>query len=430
MASQLGRRWFRVLPAVFITYSLAYLDRSNYGFGAAAGLAATLDISKDRAALLGSLFFLGYFLFQVPGTALARRVGPRLLVALALMAWGVLAAMTGVIRHFWLLAADRLLLGVAESFILPAMLMLLMQWFTRKERSRANSVLILGNPVTVLWMSVASGYLIQHVGWQKTFILEGLPSMAWSIVWLCLIRDRPDEAAWLPATERKALREQLDSEPCQLPRTTSAMEALRHPSVILLCIQYFFWSFGMYGFVLWLPTIIRRAASDMGTTGLLSAVPYVLAIGVMLVNSYFADHSKVRHKFVWPFLCVAGVAFLGCFATESSGFKANFLCLILACGAMYAPYGPFFASIPELVPANIAGEITAYINSSGALGGFFGTWLIGVANAHVSIDRGGFLLMAAALLLSSLIPKCAGALSAARISQAYSEKRDATADPP
>src|ERR1035438_10662678 len=94
----------------------------------------------------------------------------------------------------------------------------------------------------------------------------------------------------------------------------------------------------MYGFVLWLPTIIRRDASDMGTTGLLSAVPYAVAIGGMLVNSYFADHSTVRHKFVWPFLCVAGVAFLGCFATEASGFKANFLCLILACGAMYAPY--------------------------------------------------------------------------------------------
>src|ERR1035438_6998012 len=285
MASRLGRRWLHILPVVFITYSLAYLDRSNYGFGAAAGLAATLNISKDRAALLGALFFLGYFLFQVPGTALARRFGARMLVAVALMAWGVLAAMTGVIRHFWLLAVDRLLLGVAESFILPAMLMLLMQWFTRKERSRANSVLILGNPVTVLWMSVASGYLIRNFGWQKTFILEGLPSMVWSIVWLCLIRDRPEEAAWLPAPECTALREQLNSEPCQLPRTTGAMEALRHPSVILLCIQYFFWSFSMYGFVLWLPTIIRRAASDMGTTGLLSAVPYAVAIGGVLVNS-------------------------------------------------------------------------------------------------------------------------------------------------
>ena len=424
MASRLGHRWLRVLPAVFLSYSLAYLDRSNYGFGAAAGLAATLNISKDRAALLGALFFLGYLLFMVPGTALARRVGPRLLVAVALMAWGVLAALTGVIRQFWLLAVDRLLLGVAESFILPAMLMLLMQWFTRKERSRANAVLILGNPVTVLWMSVVSGYLIRHFGWQKTFILEGLPSMAWSVVWLYLVRDRPEDATWLPAAERAALRDQLDSEPCVLPSTMGAMAALRHPSVILLCIQYFFWSFGMYGFVLWLPTIIRRGTSDMGTTGLLSAVPYLFAIGMMLVNSYFADHSAVRHKFVWPFLCVAGVAFLGCFATQASGFKANFVCLILACGAMYAPYGPFFASIPELVPANIAGEITAYINSSGALGGFFGTWLIGVANAHVSIDPGGFLLMAGALLISGLIPKCAGALSADRISY---EKGDAAA---
>src|ERR1035437_8604597 len=118
MASQLGHRWLRVLPVVFITYSLAYLDRSNYGFGAAAGMAATLNISKDRAALLGALFFLGYFLFQVPCMVLARRVGPRLLVAWALIAWGVLAAMTGVIRHFWLLAIDRLLLGVTESFIM------------------------------------------------------------------------------------------------------------------------------------------------------------------------------------------------------------------------------------------------------------------------------------------------------------------------
>ena len=111
----------------------------------------------------------------------------------------------------------------------------------------------------------------------------------------------------------------------------------------------------------------------------------------------------MRNKFVWPFLCVAGVAFLGCFATQTSNLKANFIFIILAGSAMYAPYGPFFASIPELVPHDVAGEITADINSSGALGGFFGTWLIGVANAHVSIDRGGFLMMAAALLISGLI---------------------------
>jgi len=117
----LRKRWLYILPSVFITYSLAYLDRANYGFGAAAGLARTLKISDSESALLGSLFFLGYFLFQIPGAAFAQRRSARILVFIALVSWGILASLTGVIRSFWLLAVDRLLLGVAESFILPAM---------------------------------------------------------------------------------------------------------------------------------------------------------------------------------------------------------------------------------------------------------------------------------------------------------------------
>ena len=165
------KRWLYILPAVFITYSLAYLDRTNYGFGAAAGLAQTLHISNSRSALLGALFFFGYFLFQVPGAAYARRRSARRLIFFALVAWGILASLTGVIRNFWLLAVDRLLLGAAESFILPAMLILLTNWFTRAERSAPLSILLLGNPVTLIWMSAATGYLIHALGWQMTFIV-------------------------------------------------------------------------------------------------------------------------------------------------------------------------------------------------------------------------------------------------------------------
>ena len=161
--AEMRKRWIYILPAVFVTYSLAYVDRANYGFGAAAGLATTLHISDSRSALLGALFFLGYFLFQVPGAAYARQRSPRKLVFFALVSWGILASLTGFIRNFWLLAIDRLL-GVTESFILPAMLILLSNWFVRAERSRANTLLILGNPVTVLWMSPATGYLIQAIG--------------------------------------------------------------------------------------------------------------------------------------------------------------------------------------------------------------------------------------------------------------------------
>src|SRR3984885_11041883 len=131
----LQKRWLYILPAVFITYSLAYVDRANYGFGAAAGLAETLRISSSQSAFLGSLFFLGYFLFQIPGAAYARKRSARGLIFLSLVSWGILASLTGVIKVFWWLALDRLLLGAAESFILPGMLILLTKWFTRAERS-------------------------------------------------------------------------------------------------------------------------------------------------------------------------------------------------------------------------------------------------------------------------------------------------------
>ncbi|HEX9199126.1 MAG TPA: MFS transporter, partial [Acidobacteriaceae bacterium] len=120
----LRRRWLYLLPAVFVTYSLAYLDRANYGFGAAAGLAATLHITAKDSSLLSALFFLGYFVFQLPGAIFARKRSASGLVFTGLIAWGMLAAMTGILRQFWLLAIDRFLLGVAESCIFPAMLLL------------------------------------------------------------------------------------------------------------------------------------------------------------------------------------------------------------------------------------------------------------------------------------------------------------------
>ena len=210
--ASLRKRWLYLLPAVFVTYSLAYLDRANYGFGAAAGLATTLHITEKQASLLGSLFFLGYFAFQVPGAVFARKRSASRLVFFALIAWGSLAALTGVVRTFWLLALVRLLLGIAESLIFPAMLLLLTRWFTRTERSRANSILILGNPVTVLWMSAITGYLIQGFGWQKTFIIEGIPSILWAVVWILFVRDKPSEAGWMTPGAKESLERQLAQE--------------------------------------------------------------------------------------------------------------------------------------------------------------------------------------------------------------------------
>ena len=407
MLKVLRKRWLFILPAVFVTYSLAYLDRANYGFGAAAGMAKTLNISNSRSALLGALFFLGYFLFQIPGVMIARRKSARLLVFLALISWGVLASLTGLIGNFWLLAVVRLLLGVAESFILPAMLILLTSWFTRAERSRTNTLLILGNPVTVLWMSLATGYLIKAVGWQMTFVLEGIPSVLWGFVWLLVIRDRPDQARWMNNVSCQYISEQLDREQWLLPQVKGMTSALANPSVLLLCVQYFFWSLGIYGFVLWLPSVIQTgAARGIAITGLLSSVPYLFAILLMLLVGYFSDRSFRRKRFIWPFLVASGIALLGSYVTAGLSFWWAYGFLIVAGSAMYAPYGPFFAIIPEMLPKNVAGEVTALVNSCGALGGFAGTWFVGLLQAHTGNSRAGFLLMSISLVISGLMILC------------------------
>jgi sugar phosphate permease len=348
----LNRRWLYVLPAVFITYSLAYLDRANYSFGAAAGLAATLHITGEQTSRLAALFFLGYFLFQLPGARLARMYSATRLVAISLVSWGVLAALTGILRSFWMLAVVRFLLGIAESFIFPAMLLLLTHWFTRQERSRANAVLTLGNPVTVLWMSAMTGYLIQAVGWQRTFIYEGIPSMLWAAGWLLLVRDRPSQAKWLHPASAHRLEEQLTEEQ---------------------------------------------------NTGLLSAIPYAAAIIMMLLASSLSDRMQRRRDLIWPFLLAAGLALLVSFTFAGRSFVIAFVGLIVAGGCMYAPYGPFFAIIPERVPRTVTAEAFACVNSAGALGGFFGSYCVGWLQSATGNARAGYLLMSMALVASALL---------------------------
>jgi len=397
------KRWIYLLPALFITYSLAYLDRANYGLGAAAGLAETLHITASQSALLGSLFFLGYFAFQVPGIMYARRHSSTRIVFAALLTWGILAALTGVIRQFSLLALDRFLLGVAESIVFPAMLVLITNWFTRAERSRANSVLMLGNPTTVLWMSVITGYLIHAFGWQKTFILEGLPAVLWAFVWLSFVRDRPRDSRWMSASNSAVIERQLAGEQLSLPRIDSLRKAFVRGDVLLLCALYFCWSLGVYGFVLWLPTIIRAGSTaGIERTGLLAAAPYLLAVILMLLTSHYSDRSQRRRSAVWPFLIIAGLSLFVSFLVATSNFWFAYAALIVAGGSMYAPYGSFFAFIAEIIPKTVLDEVLALINSSGALGGFAGAWFVGLLQAQTGNSRAGFLLMSGSLIASGL----------------------------
>lgn len=402
--AELGpQRWPRLMPLVFITYSLAYLDRSNYSIGAAGGLEDTLHISSAESALLGALFFLGYFLFQIPAAHYAEGRSVKRLVTACLFAWGVFATLQGILPWVPALMADRFLLGVVEAAILPAMLVFLTHWFTSGERGRANTFLILGNPITVLWLSAISGWIVSAWGWQWMFIIEGVPSIIWAFVFYAVTKDRPEDAGWLAPAQKRALTAVLSAEQRALPRITTYGQALRSRSVLLLSVQYLLWSIGVYGFVFWLPTIVKAGSSlKIGWTGVLSAVPYVLAVIAMVLVSHFSDRARRRRGWVWPFLLLSAVAFYGSYQLGPHHFWVSFALLVIAAGGMYAPYGPYFALIPELVPQAVSGASMALVNSFGALGGFIGAYIVGWLNGALG-SGAAFLFMAASLLLAAVI---------------------------
>ena len=177
--------------------------------------------------------------------------------------------------------------------------------------------------------------------------------------------------------------------------------AFRSANVVLLCAQYFCWSFGVYGLVLWLPSILKEGSS-MGIVqaGWLSAAPYLLAVLMMLALSWFSDKLLLRRGFVWPPLLIGALAFYGSYLFGASNFWFSFTLLIIAGGAMYAPYGPFFAMISEMLPKNVAGGAMALINGMGALGSFVGSYLVGYMNAVTGSPSASYGMMSAALLIA------------------------------
>ncbi|MBR8276965.1 MFS transporter [Burkholderia cenocepacia] len=405
MAANLAaRRWWTIMPIVFITYSLAYLDRANYGFAAAAGINQDLGISKGLSSLIGALFFLGYFFFQIPGAIYAERRSVKKLVFVSLVLWGGCAALTGVVSNIPSLMAIRFVLGVVEAAVMPAMLIYISNWFTKNERSRANTFLILGNPVTVLWMSIVSGYLVHEFGWRHMFIAEGVPAVIWAVCWWVLVQDKPADSPWLSAQEKRDLDAALAAEQAAIKPVRNYGEAFRSPAVIKLCAQYFCWSIGVYGFVLWLPSIVKNG-SDLGmvATGWLSALPYLAATIAMLAASWASDKVGSRRGFVWPFLLVGAAAFAASYALGSSHFWISYALLVVAGAAMYAPYGPFFAIVPELLPKNVAGGAMALINSMGALGSFVGSYFVGYLNGATGSPVASYAFMSAALVAAVIL---------------------------
>ncbi|WP_086723487.1 MFS transporter [Streptomyces carpinensis] len=397
-----------LMPVAFVTYSLAYLDKSNYAIASAGGMADDLHLSAGADSLIAASFFLGYFFFQIPGTIYAEQRSARRMVAWSTVAWGLLAMAQGLLSSPAQLIAVRFALGVVEGAVLPSMVMLLGRWFTRGERGRANTFLILGNPVTVMWLSAVSGWLVSASDWRVMFVAEGVPSVLWGLCCLRLIKDRPEQAHRLPAHELALLRSDLAAEQAAAPPVSGTLRrqyrtVLRSAPVLTMAAQYFFWSFGMYGFVFWLPAIIKKGSGEgIGATGLLTAIPYACAAGAMLLNSRLSDRSGRRRAAVWPWLACGGLALLASYAAGDH-FPVALALLVVAGLCLYAPYGPYFALVSALAPPGIAGAAVALVNSFGALGSFAGTYLVGWVRGTQLGDAGAFGLMAVCALVAAVL---------------------------
>jgi MFS family permease len=397
-------RWWRLTPVLFITFSFAYLDRVNYSFAAAGGIGQDLGISASTASLIGALFFLGYFVGQIPGAIYAERRSAKRIVFWCLILWGVLSALTGIVSNIPALMAVRFFLGVVEAGVFPALVIFVSRWFARSERSLANSFITLSTPVTVLWMSIVSGYLVQAYGWRGMFVIEGVPASLWAIGWWYLVQDRPSDASWLDPADRASLEARLADEQHGIKAVRSYGEAFRSPTVIRMAALYFFWGVSLFGFVLWLPTIIKDAGSaNIVRTGWLSAGPYVFATILMPIVSLASDRRRDRRLIVLPCIGVSGAAFLTLYAVHGSNFWVSYALLCVAGVGPIVALPPFFAIPADILPKNVAGGAVALINSLGALGGFLGSYLVGWFNGLTHNPSSSFLLMGLSLATATAL---------------------------
>jgi MFS family permease len=397
-------RWWRITPVLFITYSFAYLDRVNYSFAAAGGIGRDLGISASTASLIGALFFLGYFVGQIPGAIYAERRSAKRIVFWCLILWGALSALTGVVSNIPALMAVRFLLGVVEAGVFPALVIFVSRWFARGERSFANSFITLSTPVTVLWMSIVSGYLVEAYGWRAMFVIEGVPASLWAIGWWYFVQDRPSEASWLDPAERAALEAKIAEEQQGIKAVRNYGAAFRSPAVIRMAVLYFFWGLSLFGFVLWLPTIIKDAGSaNIVRTGWLSAGPYVFASILMPIVSMTSDRMRDRRLIVLPCIGASGAAFLALYAVHGSNFWISYALLCVAGIGPIVALAPFFAIPADILPQNVAGGAVALINSMGALGGFLGSYLVGWFNGLTHNPSSSFLLMGVSLAVATAL---------------------------
>lgn len=409
--------FLRLVPFLFFLYIIAYLDRVNVGF-------AKLQMKEfpwmnDSVFGFGAgVFFIGYFLFEIPSNLLLERFGARRWLARIMVTWGIIAMAMLFTRSVPTFYGLRFALGLAEAGFFPGVLLYLTYWFTARERARVIALFMTANSVAFIFGGPLSGLLLSLnpffglVGWQQLFLWEGLPAVLMGGVVLWYLPDGPKKAAWLSESEKAIIEARLARERASEPVAHhSPLQAITNPAVILLCASFFCSVVGMYGISMWLPQIMDTIGLQTPNgkltplqVGLLTAVPYTAAGVCMVANAFHSDRTGERRLHVAGAALVGAVGLMGC-AFFPTPLPSLFF-VTVAAGGMWATNGPFWALPPHVLrrggPGAMAGGI-ALINAVGNLGGFVGPFLIGKIKDATGDYAPALFTLAGSLVLGAVI---------------------------
>ncbi len=418
--SAIARITWRIVPFLMLCYFVAFIDRVNVGF-AALHMNKDLGFSSTVYGVGAGIFFIGYFLFEVPSNLMLERVGARLWIARIMLTWGIVSGCMALVTGIWSYYAVRFVLGVAEAGFFPGVILFLTYWFPARHRARIVGIFMIAIPVSNALGSVISGALLSFDGlmglhgWQWLFILEAIPPMILGVMVLWLLPSRPAEAAWLPDGEKAWLTGQLDAEQA-LIRTQpnqSLFSIMSHPRVLVLALVYAGSVATNYGLTLWQPQIIKGYGYSDMVTGLLNALPFVVGSIGMIWWGRRSDQGGERVWHTASALLISAVGLAACLVL--TGLVPTMLALCVALFGCYALKGPFWALSTEWLAAGAAAAGIAQINAIGNLAGFVGPFMIGwIKDMTGSFTLGLLPLIALAVIAAIAVLMMARAAPAVR----------------
>lgn len=399
---------WRIVPFIMILYLIAYIDRVNIGF-------AALTMKEDlgfTASVLGfgaGIFFLGYFLFEVPSNVILHKVGARIWIARVMLTWGLIAGGMAFVDSTTSFYVMRFLLGVAEAGFFPGIILYLSYWFPARHRAGVIAMFMAAAPIAVAIGSPISAALLQmdgiwgFAGWQWMFVIEAIPAVILGIVVFFYMTDRPEKAKWLKEDERNWLVKTMQDEDVgkNSNQHHSILRGLLNPRVLALALVYFGTSAGLYTLSIWAPQIIKDLGVSSMTVGLVNAIPPIISVVAMVLWSRHSDRTGER---TWHVAIACMLAAVGLVIAASTHNMVGLIAALTIINVGISCSKPPLWSMPTLFLSGTAAATgIATINSIGNLGGFAGPVMIGWIKDQTGSYAGGLYFVAGLLVLSTVL---------------------------